>query len=96
MPESDWVELSLAGDLDAASRVQYRQSIEARTDMPTIKETLEDFLPTKHVPAPPCPGFGRLAAIMSIEPDDKAENLATYKPVWSGARATANNEEQRD
>lgn len=83
MPEADWVELSLAGDLDTAARVQYRQSIEARTNMPTVKEP-EDFLPIKRVPAALCPGFERLDAIMSIPAEEPEKDLVDYKPVWSG------------
>lgn len=53
--------------------------------MPTIKEELEDFLPTKRIPAPPCPGFERLDAIMSIPPHEVEKDLIEYKPMWSGA-----------
>lgn len=84
MPEADWFELSLAGDLDAANRVQYRQSIEAHTNMPTVGDA-EDYLPIKRVPPPPCPGYERLDAIMSISVDEQEKDLATYRPVWSGA-----------
>lgn len=89
MPEADWVEQSLAGDLDTANRIQYREAIAARTDLPTVKEALEDYLPDKRVPAPPCPGFERLAKVMDIKADEPEEDLATYKPVWSSSWAAA-------
>lgn len=97
MHESDWVEASIAGDLDVANRIQYRHAIAARTDLPTVKEELTDFLPLRRIPAPPCPGFDRLDAIMSIVPDPPEETLATFKPTWSSTWLAAldqMNEEQ--
>lgn len=88
MPESDWVELSISGDLDTAARVQYRQSIEARTNMPTVGDA-EDYLPIKRIPASPCPGFERLDAIMSIPADEPEKDLVDYKPIWSGVWGSA-------
>lgn len=78
----NWVEASLSGDLDEAHRIQYKEARKATLGL-DIKPQPDTLLPIKRVPAPPCPGFDRLDAIMSIEPD-KAENLATYKPAWSG------------
>lgn len=84
----NWVEASLSGDLDEAHRIQYQEARKATLRL-DIKPQPDTLLPIKRAPAPPCPGFDRLDAIMSIEPDDKAENLATYKPTWSSTWAQA-------
>lgn len=77
------------GDLDNLQRVQYRTAREARMGLDEkVTEVAEDLLPFKRVPAPPCPGFERLDAIMSIPIDEPETDLATYKPMWSGAWAT--------
>lgn len=87
---TDWFDLSLAGDLDNCHREQYGSALDARMNLlPSIKEDLEDFLPDKRVPAPPCPGFDRLDAIMSIPMDEPENDLATYKPTWSSGWAAA-------
>jgi len=99
---TDWVDASLAGDLDESLRAQYNSALDARLGgvRATVEEVPEDYLPDKRVPAPPCPGFERLDKIMSIPMDEpECINLATYKPVWSGGWASAMsqiNEEQND
>lgn len=89
MPESDWVDASLAGDLDNADRIQYREAIAARTDLPTVKEDLEDYLPLKPTPRTECPGFERLCKIMDIPADPPEKDLVEYKPIWSGVWGTS-------
>lgn len=93
-----WFDYSLEGDLDETARVQYREAREASMDATAkVKEDLTDYLSDKRVPAPPCPGFERLDAIMSIEMNEPENNLATYKPTWSSgwaeAMSTINSEE---
>lgn len=91
MSEAEWFELSLAGDLEAAYRAQ---SATIHSSTHGIREPLkgayaDDLLPLKRIPAAPCPGFERLDAIMSIEPDPEPTILANYVPVWSSAWANA-------
>lgn len=88
MPQSDdWFQLSLDGDYEGAYAVQGRVSRELRLSAfpqeasPALaREAPEDFLSDKRVPAPPCPGFERLDAIMSIDrlDQDEAKILATH------------------
>lgn len=97
-----WFELSLAGDIEGAARAQSAASHRATDSVrhPLKSTFIEDSLPVTRIPAPPCPGFERLDAIMSIEPDKEETNLASYKPMWSGgwaeAMSTLNAEEYLD
>lgn len=99
---ASWFELSLAGDIDGAARAQSAASHRATDSVrqPLKSSFIEDGLPVVRIPAPPCPGFERLDAIMSIELDKEETNLASYKPQWSGgwaeAMSTLNSEEFSD
>lgn len=92
MLDETWFDHSLAGALDEAERLQYRQSRELRIAAATEDHEQApgqlDSLP--HLPYAPsgCPGFDRLDAIMSIPMSEpEVPSLATYKPVWSGTWA---------